>query len=141
MADDLDPSPAEAPATGVPNPPPPPAEPATPATIAAPPPSGFFEYAGDRRDDTFNLKSRDDRTTQIPEEQRKIHDDVYAARNVLMLLRENGVFGPGATYSAGGVYKEFIDRVVQAGWAGCVARKADLLLAASALGQIRTRWS
>jgi len=137
MVDDPDPSPAEPPPTGVPTPPPPPAEPATPATIEAPPPSGFFEYEGDRRDDTFNLKPRDDRTTQIPEEQRKIHDEVYAARNVLMLLRENGVFGPSATYSAGGVYKEFIDRVVQAGWAGCVARKADLLLAAAALEQIR----
>jgi hypothetical protein len=90
-----------------------------------------FEFEGDNdRDDQFNLRPLPDRQSPIPEDQRKVAHDVYEARNVLKLLRENGAIPQDK-------YQEFIKRVCQAGRAGCVASYVHPILGATALDQIR----
>jgi hypothetical protein len=84
--------------------------------------------------DRFNLRPRPDRKFPIPEDQRKISQEVYEVRNILKLLREHKTFpkaiGPD-------LYKEFIARALQAGTVGCVADYVQPILAAGALEQIR----
>ncbi len=90
-----------------------------------------FEFEGNDQSENFNLKPREDLTSPIPGDQRKVTQDVYEARNVLKLLKEDEAFGTQATYD------EFIKRVTQAGRAGCVAPYVDPGGAGSALEQIR----
>ena len=90
-----------------------------------------FEFEDNDRTEDFNLKPRDNRPAPIPEDQRKITHEVYEARNILKLLKQQ------RAYRRNDAYKEFIDRVVQAATVGCVARHVDTKLAAEALEQIR----
>jgi hypothetical protein len=98
---------------------------------AAAGPEPAFEFEDNDRSEHFNLKPRDNRPGPIPEDQRKISHEVYAARNILKLLKEKRAF------RRNDAYKEFIDRVLQAATVGCVARHVDTKLAAEALEQIR----
>ncbi|HET7877057.1 MAG TPA: hypothetical protein VFN71_16155 [Methylomirabilota bacterium] len=81
--------------------------------------------------DNFNLRPLD-LPDPIPEDQRKLSHDVYEARNILKLLKEQRAFQHDAA-----AYNEFINRVLQAATVGCVARHVDTRLAAEALEQIR----
>jgi hypothetical protein len=90
-----------------------------------------FEFEDNDRTDNFNLKPRDNRTGLIPEDQRKINHEVYEARNILKLLKQQRAF------RRNDAYKEFIDRLLQAAMVGCVARHVDTKLAGEALEQIR----
>src|SRR4051812_1170799 len=78
-----------------------------------------FQFEKNDLSDNFNLTHRDDFHGPIPEDQRKVSYDVYEARNVLKLLKEDRAFGKK------GPYDEFIKRVVQAARAGCVAPYAE----------------
>jgi hypothetical protein len=89
-----------------------------------------FEYENDDMTASFNLRPRPDFRGPVPEDQRKISQDVYEARNVLQLLKDDKAIGDA-------VFTEFIRRVTQAGRAGCVADNVDTKLAAEALDQIR----
>jgi len=80
--------------------------------------------------DDFNLRPLS--ITDIPEEQRRIQHEVYEARNILKLLREQNVFREDASYS------EFISRVKQAARVGCVGQHVDTRMASDALEQIRS---
>lgn len=90
--------------------------------------------ASDEDYDKFNLRPRPARKFPIPEDQRKVSQEVYEVRNILMLLREHKSF---PKVIDPGVYKEFIARALQAGTVGCVADYVHPILAAGALEQIR----
>lgn len=95
-------------------------------------PAGAFELEHPDSEN-FNLKPRDSRHGPIPEDQRKINQEVYEARNIPKLLKAQGAFR-----RQGPAYDEFMERVVQAARSGCVApHGVDTNLAASALEQIR----
>jgi hypothetical protein len=81
-------------------------------------------------DENFNLRPRTGFNGTIPEDQRKVSQDVYEARNVLKLLQDDQAITDA-------LFKEFIARDTQAGFAGCVANNVDTTLAAEALVQIR----
>jgi hypothetical protein len=98
----------------------------TPAIAHAP----AFEYENGDMGENFNLRPKKGFTGPIPEDQRKISHDVYEARNVLKLLKDDKAIDDA-------LFKEFITRVTQAGYAGCVADNVDPALADEALGQIR----
>jgi hypothetical protein len=85
---------------------------------ASPVAKGAFEL--DRRDDKFNLKPSDNRSAPIPDDQRKISYEVYETRNVLKLLSEEKAFKIGDE-----IYCEFIDRLLQAAYVGCVSPYVD----------------
>ena len=89
---------------------------------------GQFEFA--KLGEDFDLRPREHRTMPISEDQRKISQEVYEARNVLKLLEENKRLQKKA-------YHEFIERVIEAGRAGCAADVVDPVLAKEALAQIR----
>jgi len=91
---------------------------------------GTFVLEGDGAD--FNLAPRPDVVEPIPEEQRKISQEVYEARNILVLLRERGVFRNDTV-----ALDEFITRVRQAATVGCVNNNVQTQLAIEALQQIR----
>ena len=97
---------------------------------AAPIHAPAFEYEGNDMSENFNLRPRKGFTGPIPEDQRKISQDVYEARNVLKLLKDDKAIDDM-------LFKEFIARVTQAGYAGCVADNVDPTLADEALQQIR----
>jgi hypothetical protein len=97
------------------------------ATITEP----AFEFENNDVTENFNLRPRPDLRIPVPEAQRKIGHDVYEARNILKLLKQDKALG------AHGAYDEFMQRVVQAGRAGCVAPHVDTGLASEALAQIR----
>jgi hypothetical protein len=80
--------------------------------------------------DKFNLRPLPSFRGKIPEDQRKVSQDVYEARNVLKLLQDDkAITDP--------LFDEYIARVTQAGFAGCVAKNVDTTLAGEALEQIR----
>lgn len=106
------------------------ADTAAPQPAAAAVHSPAFEYEGDVRSEKFNLRPRPDFKGTIPEDQRKISQDVYEARNVLKLLKDDKAISEP-------LFQEFIERVTQAGFAGCVADNVDARLAGEALEQIR----
>jgi len=89
-----------------------------------------FEYANDDMSEKFNLRPRANFKGAIPEDQRKITQAVYEARNVLTLLKDDKAISDAH-------FKEFIERTTQAGFAGCVAENVDPRLAGEALEQIR----
>lgn len=97
---------------------------------AAPVHAPAFEFEGNDMSENFNLRPRKGFTGPIPEDQRKISQDVYEARNVLKLLKDDKAIDDM-------LFKEFIARVTQAGYAGCVADNVDPTLADEALQQIR----
>jgi hypothetical protein len=103
------------------------ADPAAAAACTEP----AFEFENNDETENFNLRHRDDLRSPVPEAQRKISYDVYEARNVLKLLKEEKRFRTPETYN------EFMRRVIQAGRAGCVAPYVDTNLASGALEQIR----
>jgi hypothetical protein len=117
-----------------------PAAGAAPAAPAAPPPlpagsatgghTPAFEYENRDMSEKFNLRPLPGFRGSIPEDQRKISQDVYEARNVLKLLKDDKAIS--AT-----LFEEFIQRITQAGFAGCVADNVDPTLAGEALEQIR----
>lgn len=90
-----------------------------------------FEFENNDETENFNLRPRTSLHSPIPADQRKISLDVYEARNVLKLLKDNHAF------TTTGSYHEFMKRVIQAGHAGCVAPCVDTSLASAALDQIR----
>jgi hypothetical protein len=98
-----------------------------PTTVA-----GAFEFVDNIKTDQFNLRPLNNRAGPIPEDQRKISTEVYGARNILKLLKEQDAFAKDPM-----AYDEFIARVVQAAEVGCVGSNVDTSLAASALEQIR----
>jgi hypothetical protein len=98
------------------------------ATPAAHAPA--FEYENGVMDENFNLRPLPSFRGTIPEDQRKVSQDVYEARNVLKLLKDDQAITDA-------LFKEFIARDTQAGFAGCVASNVDPTLAAEALVQIR----
>lgn len=117
--------------------PPPPAAPNAPAAAAAGTTPGAaaanapaFEYENGDMSENFNLRPRPDFTGTIPDDQRNISHDVYEARNVLKLLKDDKAITDA-------LFKEFIARVTQAGYAGCVASNVATGLASGALEQIR----
>jgi len=89
-----------------------------------------FEYANDDMSEKFNLRPRANFKGAIPEDQRKITQAVYEARNVITLLKDDKAISDAH-------FKEFIERTTQAGFAGCVAENVDPRLAGEALEQIR----
>lgn len=97
---------------------------------------GAFEFEKGDESENFNLRPRDNRTGPIPDEQRRISHDVYQARNILKLLKEQGAF-PKEKEKGSGSYHEFIKRVVQAARVGCIAPRTEPKLAEAALEQIR----
>ncbi len=101
-----------------------------PPASGAPVVKGAFEL--ERSDDEFNLKPRDDRSGPVPDDQRKISGEVYEIRNILKLLREQGKFKKDSE-----AYDEFIKRILQAAYVGCVSPNVDTTLATVALEQIR----
>jgi hypothetical protein len=103
----------------------------TPAAAAAPGNAPAFEFENNNESENFNLRPRPDLHSPVPEDQRKISHDVYEARNVLKLLKEEKAFGTP------GLYDEFMQRVIQSGKVGCVAPYVDTNLASGALEQIR----
>src|ERR1700688_1984501 len=105
---------------------------AAPAAAAATPAghAPAFEYENGVMDENFNLRPRTGFNGTIPEDQRKVSQDVYEARNVLKLLQDDQAITDA-------LFKEFIARDTQAGFAGCVANNVDTTLAAEALVQIR----
>jgi hypothetical protein len=110
-----------------PKPPPPPVA----APLAATGSDPAFEFENNDETENFNLRPRTSLHSPVPEDQRKISHDVYEARNVLKLLKEDNAFATPGTYD------EFMKRVIQAGHAGCVAPYVDTNLASGALEQIR----
>jgi len=102
-----------------------------PAPAAAADTKPAFEFENNDQTENFNLRLRADLQSPIPDAQRKISHDVYEARNVLKLLKEQKAFGTPE------IYDEFLQRVRQAGEAGCVAPYVDTSLASGALEQIR----
>jgi hypothetical protein len=90
-----------------------------------------FEFENNNETENFNLTHRVDLDRPIPEDQRKVAQGVYEARNLLKLLKEDRAFGRE------GAYDEFMKRVIQAGRAGCVAPYVDTSAASGALEQIR----
>jgi len=91
---------------------------------------GAFEYENNDRSEKFNLRPRPNFVGQIPEDQRKISQAVYEARNVLKLLKDDKAVSDA-------LFQEFIQRVTQAGDVGCVASNVHPKLADEALEQIR----
>jgi hypothetical protein len=89
-----------------------------------------FEYENGNMEENFNLRPRPDFKGTFPEDQRLISQDVYEARNVLKLLLEDSAIPQP-------LFKEFIQRVTQAGFVGCVADNVYPALASAALVQIR----
>lgn len=85
----------------------------------------------DGTDEDFNLKPKEV-PDPIPDDQRRISHDVYEARNILKLLKEQGAFRKDNPS-----FKEFITRVLQAAETGCTAKHVNTTLAAEALEQIR----
>lgn len=90
-----------------------------------------FEFVNDDRSENFDLRPRTDFHGPIPDDQAKISRDVYEIRNVLKLIKDNRAIVAEETYN------EFIERVVQAGSAGCAAPHVYPSLASGALEQIR----
>jgi hypothetical protein len=99
--------------------------------------AGAFEIHG--HDDNFDLRPKDV-AHPIPDDQRKLSQEVYEAVNILKLLKAQGVFGSDdkahhKTHDKS--FEEFVARILQAAHAGCVAQHVDANLAAAALEQIR----
>jgi hypothetical protein len=101
---------------------------ATPAPATAYPPA--FEIENNNTKENFNLRPRTGFKGPIPEDQSKISQDVYEARNVLKLLKEDKAINDPR-------FDEFIQRITQAGFVGCVADNVYPALASIALDQIR----
>jgi hypothetical protein len=104
-----------------------------PATVPPVPATAYlpaFEYENNNMKENFNLRPRTGFKATIPEDQRKVSEDVYEARNVLKLLNEDNAI-------TGLRFDEFIQRITQAGYVGCVADNVYPALASVALGQIR----
>ena len=101
-----------------------------PAGDAAASSTPAFEFVNDDQSENFDLRPRADLKAPVPPAQRKVSHEVYEARNVLKLLKEDKAIRQAT-------YEEFIRRVVQAGYVGCVAKYADPSLALDALTQIR----
>ena len=89
-----------------------------------------FEYEGGDMTENFNLRPLPNFVGAIPDDQRGISHDVYEARNVLKLLKDDKAITEDQ-------FKEFMTRVTQAGFAGCVAKNVATTLARDALEQIR----
>jgi hypothetical protein len=103
------------------------------ATTPAPPVTPYapaFEYEDGIMSEKFNLRPRTGFKGAIPDDQLKISQDVYEARNVLKLLNEDNAIKDS-------LFGEFIQRVTQAGFVGCVADNAYPVVASDALEQIR----
>jgi len=81
--------------------------------------------------DQFDLKPKPDRTGPIPEDQRNVSREVYAARNTVKLLQDRRIFKKNTEYD------EFIERIKQAAKAGCTGLNVDTTLALGALADIR----
>jgi len=96
---------------------------------AAVPVAGVFTLD---RDKEFDLKPNPDRTGPIPEDQRNVSREVYAALNTLKLLRDRGVFE-----KKNADFNEFFERIKQAAEAGCTGPNVDTTLALAALADIR----
>jgi hypothetical protein len=89
-----------------------------------------FEYENGIMTENFNLRPRTGFKGTIPDDQLKITQDVYEARNVLKLLIDDKAIKKP-------LFEEFIQRVTQAGFVGCVADNAYPVVASDALEQIR----
>ena len=81
--------------------------------------------------DQFDLKPKPDRTGPIPEDQRNVSREVYAARNTVKLLQDRRIFKKNTEYD------EFIERIKQAAKDGCTGLNVDTTLALGALADIR----
>jgi hypothetical protein len=106
---------------------------AAPVPAAPVPATAFlpaFEYENNIMNENFNLRPRTGFKATIPEDQRKVSEDVYEARNVLKLLKEDNAITDLH-------FDEFIQRITQAGYVGCVAENVYPALASGALEQIR----
>jgi hypothetical protein len=91
--------------------------------------AGAFELEGD--DENFNLRHKDV-ADPIPDDQRTLSHEIYEAANILKLLKAQGAFRKDHA-----VFREFIQRILQAARAGCTARHVDTGHASHALEQIR----
>ena len=89
-----------------------------------------FEFERGDMSEKFNLRPRPSFKGAIPEDQSKVSHDVYEARNVLKLLKDDKAISDL-------LFNEFIERVTQAGFAGCVAENVTPQIAGEALEQIR----
>jgi hypothetical protein len=92
---------------------------------------GRFTEITQGQPDNFNLAPRDV-ADPIPEDQQKIHHEVYEAANILKLLKKRGAFKNDHP-----AYNEFIQRILEAARTGCIFDHVQTKAAADALKDIR----